>query len=696
MIPHQDLDEYSRLRDTAKIELSHWADAVREITDATHGIGDLIANWAVTLGCSPGHIRKQLGRWRSGTADFDAGDWRILVNKARAGVAWWGGQADPLPEAFLDHVAGFHGQNQRGKFRTQYRALIRQWDRWRQGDPTAKLPGYPECPAPDPAGRHPVGWSYRNLLRLTKARPHHRAELAIHTLGTAAALKLLPGVPGTREGVRPLEYVFFDDVYLDRKVIVSGWREPCRLLQLGCLDYCSGMYLKFGQQPELPTEDGARERLKERYMTWLVAALLEEYGWPAEYPMHLILERGTATLRRAEAQSLYDLTGGQVRCCYTTMEGELALLWEERSTGNSRGKAALESWHNLFHNECATLPGQIGKDRDHCPAEIAGRTKEAVALATATALLPPEQSARLKLPFSDKDKAFLETLDIVNRVNRRVMHDLEGFEWVPLWRVRGVPMNWQPEAALASAPQALDHLDLLEWDRRRERPIERFHRLTQGLTFHKLPPGIIGRFCADAHVLGKITAYEFAFERDGKRYTYIPPTAADALPEGNEYLGYFNPFQPDLIHLATKDGAYVTTWPRETKVRRGDQAALADALKRKRSFLNANLATVRRQRAEEITAADQAARDNLRVLTENGLIPERADPPAHHQGHVQEVCPPNAQAMQTAVIAIAALKKDQAAEAQTLAGRATEEDLDAFSPIGPISPVNPIDDFNEL
>ena len=35
---------------------------------------------------------------------------------------------------------------------------------------------------------------------------------------------------------------------------------------------------------------GARERLKERDMKWLVTMLLEEYGFPADYPTHLICE----------------------------------------------------------------------------------------------------------------------------------------------------------------------------------------------------------------------------------------------------------------------------------------------------------------------------------------------------------------------------------------------------------------------
>jgi hypothetical protein len=279
-----------------------------------------------------------------------------------------------------------------------------------------------------------------------------KVEMALVTQGTAAALRLLPHVPRTRVGVRFLEYVFFDDVWLDRKCIVPGYREPARILQLGCLDLATGVYLKFGQRPELPNpKDSARlERLKERDMKWLVAVLLEEYGYPADYDMHLIVERGTATLREPEARALYDLSNGRIKVCRTSMEGKLVLSWEERSTGNPRGKGPLESWHNLLHNESACLPGQMGKDREHAPAELFGREKEAVNLHTASLILTPEQRSRLRLPFPTKDQAHMQTVAIIDRINSRTDHDLDGFDASLLWRIKGTQMEWRPETELAA------------------------------------------------------------------------------------------------------------------------------------------------------------------------------------------------------------------------------------------------------
>lgn len=646
LIPHRELEQFALLPDAAKEEFARWAAVIATaMAPGAKRSGCRASDAAVKLGCSAAHVRRKLSEFRNGTAEYPAGDWRILLNRAKAGPSFWNsGRALALPEEFVDFVWDFFGRNQRGKCRTQYRALIARWQKWRKGDRASAMPGYDECPAPAANGRHPESWSYRNLMHRVKARPHARTEMALMTIGTAAAIATLPGVPGTRVGLRPFEYVFFDDVYLDRKVIVSGWREPLRLLQIGCLDYASGVYLKFGQQPELLAENGSKERLKEKYTKWLIAVLLEEWGWPAEYPMHLVLERGTATVRPADAQALYQLTGGQVRCCYTTMEGELALIFNERSSGNARGKAPLESWHNLLHNECATLPGQMGKDREHSPAELHGRTQDAIALNTAGALLSPEQRARLRFPFSDAAQAYGETFDVVQRINGRTDHELEGFDWVPLWRLKGVPMEWVALAHGQTPPANLPE-DAIEWDRRKESPLERFARLKAGIEFVRLPQGVIHHFYEDCHVQGKITDYAFAFTREGRLYRYLPPCPEAALADGTAVLAHVQPIDQSVCHLTTPDGRWLGTWVRETRVQRGDTEALQAAIASKRRHLNTAMANVRRQRAEEIAAAERTMRENAQVLAEAGMV---ASATATAPGGARTVLPAAAAALQGA------------------------------------------------
>ena len=366
-------------------------------------------------GISRPNIIKRYRRWKQV-------GWRALYDRARVRDEEKTTLADEAErKEFIDFVAGFFEANQR-KSKPGYRAFVRHWQSsgavpgygtWREYWAAQGHPNLTDCP-PD----LPPGWTYGNLVRLCQPP---KAELKLARVGTAAALEELPSVPGTRDGARFLEYVFFDDVQRDQKIIVPGFITPRRLLQLGCLDYASGVYLRYGLRPELPTDadETSCERLKEKDMKLLVATLLVDFGIPRDYDMHLIVERGTATLRPDDAKALHDLTDGRVKVCYTSVNGGLVLAWKERTSGNARGKAALESWHNLLHNECASIRGQMGKDREHCPTGLRAMEREARALYRAAQVLTPEQRARLRLPFPTLAEAFLQTGEIVARINAR-------------------------------------------------------------------------------------------------------------------------------------------------------------------------------------------------------------------------------------------------------------------------------------
>lgn len=623
LIPQPQLEAFARLRDAAKAEFFAWADAVMELQSAVQDsrpLTPLYQKLAAKLSCSVRSVRRQFAKWLNGTDDYPAGDWRILVNHAKAGSRFLGeadGSNDSLPPDFIDFWRGLCGDNQR-KCRPQRRALLRRLEKWRAGDPTAAIPGYDSPPPNTKGGLHASGWSERNLYRLL-ANAQTRVELALERIGTAAAVAMLPGIPGTRVGVRFLEYLMFDDVWLDRKIVVPGYGQPVRLLQLGCLDYATGVYLKFGQRPELPTDSGARERLKERDMKWLVAEILEEWGYPLDYDMHLVLEHGTATLREHDCRALYDWSGGRIKPCYSTMEGQLVLAWEERAKGNPRAKAALESWHNLFHNEAGALIGQVGKDRDHSPAALAGMEREARALATATCFLTPADRAKLKFPFADREQAHRETLEVVHRLNTRTDHDCEGFETVLEWRLKAAEMSWQPEAALASVPSAsaVVNSDAIEWRSRKESPAERLARLSANVPRGKVTPGLLLKFYEDSRVIKCLDKDgTFKFTHDGRELIF----AGTGLRADIEYLLHFAPIDPPHVHITDTAGAYVATWPRVRRIQRGDHQALAAAIKQKQAQLQTAIANVRRRHSDRITAEEQRMRQNLEVINSSNML----------------------------------------------------------------------------
>ncbi|MEY4375719.1 MAG: hypothetical protein RJB26_269 [Pseudomonadota bacterium] len=550
-----------------------------------------------------------------------------------------------LPKAFLRFVAGRMLGNQR-KDRPAWKRLVAQWREWHL---TGERPegwehsGYEQCPPPGRNGWHPDGWSYRNLIDRAK---NTRAEKAIARIGTVAAKGVLPHVPGTRVGARFLEWVMFDDLKLDRKVIVPP-HGPVEVAQFGALDLASGAYLKFGQRPVLPREDGSKQFLNRRDFLFLVAALFEEYGYPLDYQCHLVLERGTATLSAAEARVLYDASGGQIVVGYTGMNGELVHAWEEKPVGNSTGKAHIESWHNLYHNACGHLSGQTGKDRNHAPLLEHGRAREAGQLMKLGALLPAELRAAIPFAYASPQQCYAESLRIVDAINRRTEHDCEGFEPVAVWRMKGSGGLWRPVAELAQLPADVQALGedalrtLLEWNTRLETPLERMERLRAGERFGRLPDAIWPRFYDDGHALARVSAKGWVeLKRDGVKLLFGPETPTQALPEGTEVLAYFAPHDPDRAHLTVK-GRYAGTWSRLRGVQRGDQPALREAIARKDRFLATTVAAVQGKQGEALTR--EAWRANQIGALAQAAVPVLA---RAAEQRLQEVSTPGAEALQ--------------------------------------------------
>ncbi len=667
IIPQHEREQFGFLPDAIKKEFHDCFAAFHAISNAPKK-DDEIKRQASKFKVSPSTFYQRYLKWRN------TGNWRVLFNNAKAGSKFWNAENSKTlqqNEPFVEWFCGFASRNQK-RWRPQIDAFYRRWRSWLNGDATKAFPGFDVCP-PDCGKGHPEGMSPRNLYRLLKLRP--KAEIAMTRIGTAAAMEFLPPVPFSRNGVRPLEYIFFDDVWLDRKVVVPGYGAR-RLLQLGCLDLCSGVYLKFGQRPELPRDDGTRERLQYRDMKWLVAMMLEQYGYPLDYKMHLIVERATATLYHADAQSLYDLSDGQICVCYTGMEGQLVLAWREASSGKPTGKAHLESWHNLFHNECGALPGQMGKDRDHSPAALPAMEREVAALQTSEHFLTEGQRARLVYPFSDWRAAYFETADIVDRLNRRLNHDLTDFEKVALWRVNApglVAQQWsQSQTELEKLAPALH--EFVEWNNRFETPMERLLRLSRNVRFAKIPNHILPRFYDDCHKLERVQPNGgFVFKHDDKTYKFFPPTPADALPTGNEYLLYFRPFDLGAIHITEKTNhgpRYVATWHLQDRFNPLDATAKAKAFAFKQSFVQETLKNVRRQNREVIDEREKQIQNNLLVQTEAGLVPQELLNPLCTE--VETTVTKTAAALQGAVAAIDEVneaKKQSAADEADLIRR---------------------------
>jgi len=605
-----------------------WWDAMMQIAGARNrhqGCIEVANAHRGHKGWSRANVRAIYDAWNREDKSGDAKrDWRELVDKRRFPDA----KEPPLPEEFRAHIRAKFSSNQRVNS-APHRQIIRQWEAWwTTGDPRYRIPGYDVCPPPGPNGRHPRGWSYENCNR--HAPP--KAELAIARIGVHAGIALLPGIPGTREGVRFLEWVSGDDVWLKRKAMVLGYG-PCRVVQFGLMDYGASYYLdRFIQRPAIPrrnTRGGfTDEQLKRRDFLWCVALHLEEYGYPLDYKMHIILEHGTATMSAAEARFLWEVSEGQIVCCYNTMDGGLVHAWEERKAGRSNAKAWHESFHNLYANEEADLPGQTGKDRDHSPAALQGRERHAMALQRPALILPPAERARLMLPFPGMKECREQSMVRVQWCNERRQHDCEGFETVFDWRPRGFPALPRPEgelpAWLAQNPR-VDPARLEEYIElfpRPESPAERVLRISHGYRFEKLAPSVWRRFYEDLHISEPVDEdgrVSFVCKETGRKCWFEPETVEQAVKPGTKVTGFYRP-DGSALHIFDSTDRHLLTW-RAVKPNRRDNAVGKQAdFARSRSFLNEALANVREATAEEVETAQAAYDNNTTVLAENGLI----------------------------------------------------------------------------
>lgn len=650
-------------------------EAVRELNDAMLRIAAAPnPNQGCRAVAQPGrpgwsrqHLRTIFDAWKKAGRD-----WRWLVDGSRFPNA----RGTLLAPETQEWVRAKLLENQR-KFAPAIRACQAQWRAWwRTGDARFAIPGFATCPPPC-AGYLPRALLDHNL----RAVPIEPAVVEMVRYGSHAARAVLPYIPGTRDGVRWLEYISGDDVELDVPLYVPG-HGKCRALQFGFWEMSCSFYVPdaFIQRPRTPKNDGSWDKLKRRDFLFSVAILIERYGWPLDWKMHLLCERGTATMSRAQAQWLYEVSEGQIIVGYSSMEGEFVAAWEERKAGNSRAKAGHEGFHGILKNEMGHLRGQQGKDRDHAPALDYGREKLMAKLDNAIVQLPAEDRARVITPYLTAPQLWRETFDALARIHDKPDHECEGFERVIEWRPRGLAIEPRPLSALEDFLHANPRLceeDIELFDRPETRN-ERKARLSAEGRFCAPPPAVMVPFYEDNCEMKRIASdSSFSFEKDGRKYRFVPPTPDDRLPVGEKVVGFYRP-DGEVIHLFSspdgKNRRYLLTWPSEKKLRRdADPATRAQFFSRKQAFFDHTYAEVAKATDAQREQVRAEAEHNAVVLHEHGLLP----------ANVQRACTPAAEAVQDVTrqraVADRAAKKQRveeeraAAHAQRLARRASAE-----------------------
>lgn len=488
---------------------------------------------------------------------------------------------EALPEAFIEFWKSLCENNQR-KSRPAWRELVQ---RWKNGE---SIPGYSDSPA---AAIHgvPVGWSYGNLMRYAPSK----FEMAVARIGRSAASTYRPLVHTTRVGLEVGQFMFFDDLEHDVKVNAMGInRKAMRPLELGCMDLFSACKIAFGMKPTIDDE-GIKRKLKDYEMRFLLAYVLTRIGYrPAGTT--LCVEHGTAAIAEDVEKLLADASDGSIQVARSGMEGAASLVYEGRGKGNFRFKAALESSHNLAHNELAALPGQMGKDRNSSPEELHGREKHNNALMKALAFLPPDRAALLRTPFWEFNEFMKFAGEVYEKINNRDWHDLEG--WLEAGLVAkefrlGHDLQWMSMERYIEAPEHERHAIRALIERpgytqvRKMSPAEVFS--TGKTRLVRLPgylaPQIIGPENGVERKVGKNGLFEFEDSNVGPGiYRYLAQAgkidgSEEQLVEGETYMTFCNPFETDVLYVCKAGaikGAYIGACARWNSIRRDDVEAL--------------------------------------------------------------------------------------------------------------------------
>ncbi|MFO1461290.1 MAG: hypothetical protein U1G08_18040 [Verrucomicrobiota bacterium] len=551
-------------------------------------------------------------------------DWVSLVNRAKAGAAWWSGSKRGLPAEFLRFVSQRFAMFRRDDgCEAAIRSILTQWrtGRDRQGRP-APVPGYgfwqdwfsaqhPGAPLP-PIAPIPPGWSPDNLRRKARLSP---AVKALCHQGIAAARSFTPGVLTTRADLRFLEIVEFDDVKTDWRILDPMTGQVMDLWLLVARDRATGLLLGFGMRPARAREDGSQEHLRLRDMKQLAGWILERWGLPVGYTVTWKVENGTATFSDAVALALGRLFGERLRISFARMiGGKSPAGYKEKGKGNSNAKASLESLNRPLHTDGSDLPGQTGRNYEHRPADLPAVEKESHETWDLAQYLPAHLRGKERYALLTLTQAREELFRIFNTQNNRSDHGMEGFEKVVEWRPN-VSSAWQPQSTV---PDQLP--EGAEFRTRVISPLERAKRLSDGVLFERVSPVLMRTFFETTQRLVPVSQRgEISFETDDRRLTFADPRGPGPLrlPPLAKYLAYFSAEDPGFLHLFhPQTGAYLATWIRRGRTALTDPDAMEIALRYTEAGLQAQMAAA----AELLQPLAQEREERTRHNAALGLV----------------------------------------------------------------------------
>jgi hypothetical protein len=235
--------------------------------------------------------------------------------------------------------------------------------------------------------------------------------------GAAAAKESAPYISRDYSKLRPAELYVFDDKDLNISVLDELTGHPYRPTVYFAMDVCARYITAYITRP--------MGKILKRDVDALVGRVLYVGGLGNGYRTHLLFERGTTACSPAREAYLLTLFGERLGIHRTGMLGgkSHAGAHAEAASGHWRAKGMLEAFMRKLDLITMYLPGQLGKEYQEQPAELAARAAEAERLA----LIKQATGVTLELPLLTSSEFRLALHALIDAYHRDPEHDLEGF-----------------------------------------------------------------------------------------------------------------------------------------------------------------------------------------------------------------------------------------------------------------------------
>lgn len=487
-VPVRDQIEFARLGKIERLRINDLLAAFRVIDAAKGARGDAMKAIAAVNAGRRGFSVETLQRlyYKYRKSGYD---WRAIMRK-------YHGSRPGKPDEFRRFFAGLvlKCQGRTDVIRAARDELI--YNYWRAGK---AVPGYgtfadfwerTQGGKPFPrfikdAPPHTPEWSYRTLCRVVSGTVSKEIRAAA-AHGDLIAHNYQMQLYRDRTGLRPLQYVTFDDVELDIECLCKiGNTYKVRPLQaVMALDIATAKFVGWNVRPMLKSEDmtyfppEAGRVLTRKQVNATLMKVLLKCGLPEKYPMRLLLENASGTLNKADRHMIETMLPGRIVFESTRMFKESYLGMECKNHGLPYQKGFIESSFGGLHTRIAGLPGALAPRYEfRSPAAAALASDAMKVIETARAKGIAETLLKFKLLTYDE---FLPIFDmIVERWNARTDHKLQGFgyEFETL-----VGSDFYPRETAVKMLSS-EELESAKFIRRMESPEERWAKLAQGAKF---------------------------------------------------------------------------------------------------------------------------------------------------------------------------------------------------------------------